>query len=576
MIVYPFERAASATLAGLLRIAESLEQVEGRFAGLFWLVAWPFRAVGRTAAWIGGLLLPASVTRSLTAATRRGASSAWALVDRFNLDGPGRWLVWLTQAVWRPAGAVIGFLFAWLVTRPYRQALWGLPAAALLLPLVGAVAWGLSWGQGDIETRYRAALADARKAGDLELVRVLDHRLEILGVDTRHSDFEAAEKLAQGGQADEAYEEMLKLAPADATGFAPAHLWILVQLLDNQVKVRDVERLPLARRHLEHLELLGFQGPDYEILKATLLAQEGDLPGAADLLAPHISRTQYAALQRMRIDLELKRPEEARRDARALRQHFVDAQRQGQPLSTEQYEFWAQAELLLANTPGWSRVVREWLAVDPKSSSARGAVALLNLQEFDSMLQSNHADPTALSQRLADAARLLENPDQLETQVTRLYGMRRDMPAVATMMDQLAQAADTPTPLLAAIGTSAAVEGNLPLARSLLRKVVEAEPQRSAAWNNLAWALSQPPEQDLEGALAAVNKALELAPAEFRFRETRGQILVAKGQWTQAVEDLEFALNGMPDFAPIHASLATAYENLGERELADMHRQQLP
>ena len=64
-------------------------------------------------------------------------------------------------------------------------------------------------------------------------------------------------------------------------------------------------------------------------------------------------------------------------------------------------------------------------------------------------------------------------------------------------------------------------------------------------------------------------------PEEFRFRETRGQILVALGRWRDAVDDLEFALNGMPDAAPVHMALATAYERLGESELARVHREQV-
>jgi predicted Zn-dependent protease len=94
------------------------------------------------------------------------------------------------------------------------------------------------------------------------------------------------------------------------------------------------------------------------------------------------------------------------------------------------------------------------------------------------------------------------------------------------------------------------------------------------AWNNYAWALTQDPDKDLELALAAVNHALALSPEEFRFRETRGQINLALGQWSEAADDLEFALNGMPEAAVIHASLAKAYDELGQKDLAQMHREQ--
>ena len=155
-----------------------------------------------------------------------------------------------------------------------------------------------------------------------------------------------------------------------------------------------------------------------------------------------------------------------------------------------------------------------------------------------------------------------------------MYRRRQDVPALASMFERVVALPDAPTALVAAVGTAAALEGDVRLARTLLERVVAADADHAVAWNNLAWALSQDPDKDLDRALAAVNRALELAPDEFRFRETRGQILVGLGRWQEAVDDLEFALNGMPDVPAIHVALATAYENLGQAELAEIHRQQ--
>jgi predicted Zn-dependent protease len=143
------------------------------------------------------------------------------------------------------------------------------------------------------------------------------------------------------------------------------------------------------------------------------------------------------------------------------------------------------------------------------------------------------------------------------------------------MFERLVESSDTPLPIVAALGAAAAVENDVPRARLLLRRVVDEDPKHAVAWNNYAWALSREPETDLPKALEAANQALELVPDEFRFRETRGQILLALERWQEAVDDLEFALNGMPDMVAIHASLATAYEHLGQTELAAIHRQQV-
>jgi predicted Zn-dependent protease len=77
----------------------------------------------------------------------------------------------------------------------------------------------------------------------------------------------------------------------------------------------------------------------------------------------------------------------------------------------------------------------------------------------------------------------------------------------------------------------------------------------------------------MENALAAVNKALEISPDQFRYRETRGQILVRLGRWKDAIQDLEFAANGLPGSAEVHRSLAKAYDALGDQQLARVHRE---
>jgi Flp pilus assembly protein TadD len=133
----------------------------------------------------------------------------------------------------------------------------------------------------------------------------------------------------------------------------------------------------------------------------------------------------------------------------------------------------------------------------------------------------------------------------------------------------------------------AAQAGQWDLAAESLERVTRQGADRPATWNNLAWVLMQreranrttplvgeepqPDEAELQRAMAAVERALAISPDEYRFRETRGQILLQLGQWQSAIEDLEYALNGMPQNAGVHAGLATAYRQVGETELSQMH-----
>jgi Flp pilus assembly protein TadD len=100
-----------------------------------------------------------------------------------------------------------------------------------------------------------------------------------------------------------------------------------------------------------------------------------------------------------------------------------------------------------------------------------------------------------------------------------------------------------------------------------------ADPKSGAVANGLAHVLSQPPNPDLPRALATVNLALDREPTNPHFLDTRGHIYLLLGRWKDAAVDLEAVLARV-DAASVHAALATAYENLGQSELAAKHRRQ--
>jgi tetratricopeptide (TPR) repeat protein len=590
-LVAPFERLVGGGARRLFSAGEGLDRVEGLLLGLWRCVTWPVRMIGRGLAAVARLIVPESVAMGAgqrldrwRAGLQRSGSAAWALLERLNLDAPMRWLAWLLQPLWRPLAAVGGFAYAWAVTRPYRQMAWGLPALTLLLPVLGTVAWAVTWGRDTVATRYRVAVREARHAQDFASMRLYEQKLEQLGVDTERNDFEAAKELADAAdklsgpardaKLAEAYALMRELAPEDELGLPAAHFWILVRLLGGELDVADDERLRLAGVHLERLEKLGASGMEFDVLRAVYHERRGELEQAAEVLEPYINRMELAATRRMVIDIQLKRLDEARRDATALHQHLEQAERKGEAFDAPRYQAYAQAEELLGNGSEFARVARLWLKVAPEHPVARRSVLAVDRMEFAGMLQSDHASGAELARRLAEMMTLAEDHQQFEAQLTDLYARRARMRAVDEMFTLLADDEQTPVQLTAAIGALAAMHHDIPLARRQLARVVASDPQHAVAWNNYAWVLSREPEPDPNAALDAVNRALAIAPHEFRFRETRGQVLVQLGRWQEAVEDLEFALNGMPDARDVHLALATAYENLNDANLARIHRQQ--
>ena len=208
LIVWPVERAFAATFGKAFHMLEGFERVEDWLLGLFWLITWPIRMVWRLVAGLGRLVLPAAVREAIGKRLAgvdhflHGAgAAAWRLVEWLNLDGLMRWLAWALQPVWRPIAGLLGFGYTWFATRPYKQMLWGLPVLVLLLPIGGAVAWGLTWGRGSVETHYKLAAKEAREAEDIERMQFFERKLAQLEVETQGTDYKAALGARGGRQA---------------------------------------------------------------------------------------------------------------------------------------------------------------------------------------------------------------------------------------------------------------------------------------------------------------------------------------------------------------------------------------
>jgi len=579
-LVSPIERLFQFIGGKFFAASERLNDVDSVLLTVGRIVLWPIRALWHVAAAVGSMLLPESARRALVApwvklwrlAIGFGAG-LWRLAERLNLDGVMLWIAWLTKPVWRPIAGLGGFAYAWLATRHYKALLWGLPAAVLLLPIVGAAAWGLVWGKASASERYKVALRDAVDQRDYARMMLLESKLAQLGADTRHADFKTAEALAEEGKLDEAYERMQRLAPEGRASFAPAHAWVLQRLLSGKLNVPEQDRLRLAGLHLEHLSHLGIKGPELEFLRGVWEGQNNQLAAASKTLSPLIGRMPNAALERLRIDMALGNFEEARRDAFAVRGHLEDAKRRGEKVEVQQLQALVIAEELLGDAEAQAAAIRQWHAAAPDDPAAKRSVAMLDVRQFNQMVRMPNADPRELADQIVEMVEMASNPTEYQPQLLQLFGQRKQAPILEALIQELITSPQTPLAVVDALGTAAALQGEVELARTLLKRVVDQQPENAVAWNNYGWALMQEPAKNLDAAREAVNNALMIMPNEFRFRETRGQLNVQLQRWQEAVEDLEFALNGMPEARPVHASLAVAYDQLGQSELAAMHRE---
>lgn len=576
-LVLPIEAFSKRLVEKVSTLADAFNKLESRTVkvggGLFRPLRFLVRAPKATLHKIATSRRLRAIGRPLRHAAKRTQKSFLWVAEALFIDRFFILLGKLSKPIWYPFISLGGFFNAWWRTRKLKRLLWGIPLIVLLLPMLFVSGWMLMGGSAGVADNYRAAINDARAAKDYARLHLLERKLAQLGVDTRLTEYNTVLALERDNKLSEAFERAQRLTGVDGTGYPPAHRWIVQHLLAKQLTVPAHEAQRLVRHHLDALDSQGIKGPDINLLRALELSQENRLNESAELLKPLVDQLLVAAVERFRIDVALNRPEEGRRDALAVRDHFERERRDGATLKGMDYQCWANAERFLGDPIRLRSVVAEWQILDPANAEARTNLAQIYLMEFEELLQSPQPNAQELAQRLQDAFLLADISNPVKKQLASLYQQRTSAPVLQEMFDQLGHSAALPASLAEVLGTIAAMEGQLPQAEFLLRQATTKDPNNGIAWNNLASLLLQKDDvRVLEEALTMANRAVASSPEDFRYRETRGQILLRLKHPQEAVNDLEFALNGLPDLTSIHRSLAAAYEALGNSTLATQHR----
>jgi predicted Zn-dependent protease len=562
----------------IFRVSDGFTGVESAAFALGRLLLWPARMCRQLVTGFFALIFPRSLretfARQLRIASRRArplAPFARTAAQALNLDRLALWLAKLTKPLWYPVLAVCSFAQAWINTRRYKRLALAVPVCAFLslLPLMK----GWMWYRGDqaAAARYRTSLSAAQEKKDYAKVQLLERKLAQLGQDTRLSEFNTAKLLERDARIGEAYERMQHLAPLNMPGYPPAHYWIIQHLLQKKLNVPPDDTFKLIRVHLDLLTKLGAKGPELDLLHANCLVHEGKARQAAELLKPLIYRNRSAAVERLKLDIALHQMDEARQDAKAVREQ-MQKHAAADGLNASDYQYWTLAEGVLGDSNRVRELLGEWIKLDPENDAAKKQLAAIYLREFQQVLSSPQPVVADLALRIQNSFALSEPPESAKEQLALMYQQKYLDETLQELFDRLYNTPNLSPALAELLGTSAAVGGEWDRAESWLRQSLANKPENAAAWNNLACVLLQHPDPPLAEALAAASRAVEADNKDFRFRQTRGQILLRLERYQDAVTDLEFALNGMPNVPTIHQSLAKAYDALGNHQLAAFHK----
>ncbi len=448
------------------------------------------------------------------------------------------------------------------------------------LMIVGILVHGIR-SRSDISNRYRGAARSAVSERDIKLARFYYSRLLGEGaLGSEQDELNWAMMLTNSGDLPAAIKILDKLAPEEVAGYGPAHrykaLMLMSLLRSGKQTVGDIvsklqwhlkygAREPSAENHQLWAAYYSISGqPDKAITEQTLAAQQNPdlwieaaaMCESSDQLA---DRTRFLARAEAhaRNSLDVNPLDLPRR--LMLTRVLVDQKR------LDEAEAILKAGYQLAPSPELRRALSNLEIVRYEQSPPES----LKLSDED------------LTGRVKTLGKALEI-DPTNPAVLRHWGLLHERFATAEQKKLLLKMLEQ-----SIVDGQATAFGHFTLGGMLwqsgqheqamfhMERSFKLDPRFMDAANNLSWMLATQDEPDMERAVALIREALKFAPNNPDYLDTYTEVLVREKKWDEALVVLErlFPRVGPAQKTELHRRLALVYENLGQPDLAKMHRE---
>jgi tetratricopeptide (TPR) repeat protein len=254
----------------------------------------------------------------------------------------------------------------------------------------------------------------------------------------------------------------------------------------------------------------------------------------------------------------------------------------------------AELQLSAGNSAEAAKTFRAAMSADPqhpgapfglgRALAARGdwAGAIAALDQSAKIAPNNPLPLVAKSEvqgrlkQFEQAMATLDKALALEPQFRPARLVRVDILAAAGKLDasidemkQLVDKAQGPAdaPLFVKLGSLQQAAKKPAEAEASFRRAVDIDPKHHPAWNNIAW-LHAEQRTELDKALSASQRALELAPGNATYDDTLGFVHLARGELPLAAAAFRKAIQSAPRVPDFHFRLGQTLERQGQPDKA--------
>ena len=447
-----------------------------------------------------------------------------------------------------------------------------LPALLGIIVSVGVAVWMSRLSLSDVEFEYARAARDALAANQIDLACWCNRKLLFIKPNDAEPRLVLAQMAEKSGDLARTERLMRQVAPLTEAGYAPAHLWVARKLMseaparDQQQRVRQIKEIQQHLRHAIEVEPRNMEARE---LLGNICARTGQVSEAIANLtvvaevhpSVHLTLAQLFAVRGERSLAEMH--------GKTVQDHF-QKKLAANPGDIDAELGLAAADLFLGDSQNAIAVLTKGYE---RTHDKRFDLALTGAY----VLAFDQTDPSDVTKRLdliqkawrhgSDSVAVLARLDALTSGTGGEAQRARETLEKSIEQDKSSGLAHY------ALAGVAVRDGDLKKALVHAEAAYAAMPGVPEMGNNLAFLLMSNEPPDLERAVKLADAAVNSAPDNPNFRETRGQILVKLQRYRDAVPDLELALRQLKNMPGIHTGLADAYEHLGDRELAAKHRE---
>ncbi len=483
----------------------------------------------------------------------------------------------IVQIAWFPifcVWQVVQFIvLSWTTTRSFSAFLVGATPLLVACALIAAVIGSNFTEDRLARSRHRQYTVDAEASGDFEAALLGSKRVQLIS-DKPQWRYIHALTLLKAGLTENADLIMQELAPLDRPGNMQAHLYLAQQQLEQFA--RDPSRFDLLDQTEMHLNNALESDPDNTwavISRAKVWMYQGKTDEAMNIFQQVSDREPSIVPQLAKYLIDKGDTEMAnfhiKRGLDQLRLMAEDDPNNG--------GVWETMFMILMVNEDYERAMQELMRAFAMVEDPAVRNGLRILQSNVMVEFAKKFDPAAsqdsFHRRLIASSRSLlfypRNGPALDIFVDLvLYPQTEEQKA---WLDE--ESADGITPVIYHLvhGLQDAIEGKPVTAKKHFSLALDGDARMSIIVNDISWIVGIVKNQPEDG-LRLINLAIDTWPGAKLF-QTRGEILMKQGRYTEALEELEYAAEEIDNDPRSFEVLAECHEALGNTEQAAAARQ---